>query len=365
MPTIWYNHGYSSVRDALNLIRDGAGAAGVTGLRLIASHRDGQAQALAAADLAIVEPRFDRASDAGRADFVAWCLEICRTHRVDLFVPQNGRALIAAHAAEFAALGTRVAVPQSAEMLALIEDKWQFYGAALDAGLPMPWTREVGDAAGFDAALAELAGLGLAPCVKPPEGVFGAGFWRLDDGEDLFGTLMNPDGHAIAPRIVRQALAERAGGTVTRLLVLEHLPGVEWSLDCVCRDGRLVLGVARRKAGRAQLLEADGPAFEIGRRAIAAFGLSGLVNLQCRAADAEDKDVRLLEINTRMSGGCVYTRHAGVNLPWWHVALELGLVDADDAPVPQGGALVAAVVEPLPVAARNIVAEATESAVHG
>lgn len=359
MATVWYNHGYSSVRDALIMIREGARDAGLplhpetAGLRLIASHRDPQAAVLDVADLAFIEPRFKRDTEEGAAEFVAWCLDVCRIHGVDLFVPQNGRALIATHAAAFEAIGTRVSVPASSEMLALIEDKAAFYEAALEVGLPMPLTIEVRDAIGFDAAVAEVRAAGLNPCVKPPEGVFGAGFWMLDDGCDLFSTLMNPEGHVIATEVVHRALAEPGLGK--RLLVMEHLAGVEWSLDCVCRDGELIVGVARRKEGRAQRLETDGPAFEIGRRAIAAFGLSGLINLQCRAARIDDSDPRLLEINTRMSGGCVYTRFSGALLPWYHVATELGLIAPGDIPDPQPGALVAAIGDAVLIADRTMV----------
>lgn len=44
-----------------------------------------------------------------------------------------------------------------------------------------------------------------------------------------------------------------------------------------------------------------------------------------------------------MSGGCLYTAYSGVNLPWWHVALALGLAREADIPRPVGGARVAAV----------------------
>ena len=175
--------------------------------------------------------------------------------------------------------------------------------------------------------------------------VFSArGFWQIAPEISPFETLMKADEHQIAPAMIRGALA--SARDPIRLLVLEYLPGTEWSLDCVCRDGRLIVGVARRKLGRAQRLEIDGPIFAIARHAIASFGLSGLINLQFKAASVDDdSDVRLLEINPRMSGGCLYTRYSGVNLPWWHVALELGLGSEDAIPAPAGGALVAAVAD--------------------
>jgi len=336
--TLWFNEGYSGIRDAVLMIREARGA----NPRVLASHRDAHAPVLEAADASFVEPPIARTDDAGIAAYGDYCLSVCAARGVDLFVVQRGRTALASRAAEFAAIGTRLAATGTAETLALIDDKARFYDAASAVGLAMPWTREITDAAGFDAARAELDRRGLKGCVKPPHGVFGAGFWQLTDELPLFETLMNTDGHCIAPGAMRSAIMAAPGPV--RLLVLEYLPGTEWSLDCLCRDGRLVVGVARRKLGRAQRLETGGPIFEMARRAIASFDLSGLINLQFKAASLDDdSDIRLLEINPRMSGGCLYTRYSGVNLPWWHIALELGLAEEADIPIPASGALVAAV----------------------
>jgi len=334
MPNIWFNHGYASMRDAVTMIRRAAPDT----VKLTASHRHADAAVLEAADESFIEPRFPEGDASAHR---AWCLETCRTRGIDLFVPGFGKALIAPHIADFAAIGTKVAVPADAETLVLLHDKTRFTHAAIAAGLPMAWTREVRDAAGFDAALAELAALGLPACVKPPEGVFGAGFWQVEPERSSFAALMDPEARRLPPAMIRTALHEADGAGA--LLVMEHLPGDEWSIDAVCDQGRMIVGVARRKVGRAQRIEVEGPVFDIARAAIARFELSGLINLQCKAAGEGEADPRLLEINARMSGGCLYTQASGVNLPWWHVALALGLADEADIPAPIGGALVAAV----------------------
>lgn len=315
------------------MIREEAG----DNVRLLASHRDPHAPVMHVADDTVLEPVVDRSTPEGEAAYLAFCLELCAERGVDLFVAQKGRAFLAAHAQSFAAVGTKLLVPADRATLKLIDDKARFYEAAVAADIPMPWTREICDADGFDEALAELEARRLAPCVKPPQGVFGGGFWKLNAKRRLFDTLMNPDGHEIAASVMRGAIAEASG---KRLLVLEYLRGPEWSVDCVCKDGELIVGVGRRKLGRAQQLEVDGPIFDIARKAIRAFGLSGLINVQCKAAEADGSDVRLLEINSRMSGGCLYTQFSGVKLPWVHVGLEAGLITRSDIPSPKGGALV-------------------------
>lgn len=354
MAVLFFNHGFSSIADAIAMIRE---ARGDHDIRILASHRDPDGPALHVADIAILEPR-----DLDDPAYLDWCVEQCRQHRVTHFIAQKRRSMLIDHAGRFAAVGTEVFAPADGDTLRLIEDKARFYDVALAAGLPMAWTREVDGPQAFDDAVTAVRADGHAPCIKPPEGVFGHGFWLLRDDQPLFSTLMNPDSHRIAPAIIRQALAEaQAAGRPSRLLVMQHLAGLEWSVDCVCRDGALIAGVSRCKAGRAQILGTEGPEFDIARKAIAAFGLSGLINVQCKATDDSNADLCLLEINTRMSGGCAWTRHAGINLPWIMIASLLGLADGDAPPVPQPGALVATRTISYVAEQRHAVAGAGES----
>lgn len=356
MPTVWYNQGYAVVRDAILLVREGAEAAGIgvvarqaespagpanttnkdSDLRILASHQDFQATVLEAADLRFIEPPISRETPEGAEAYAAWCADRCRELGVDLFVVQGGQTAIATHIDLFPE-STRVALPATAERLAQIHDKGVFHQIATQAGLPMAWSMTVGNAADYDAALLALAAADLKPCIKPREGVFGAGFWRLDEACDLLDALMGGDRRRVSPAVMRDAIA--AADRAVRMLAMEYLPGPEWSLDCVCEAGRLVVGVARRKRGRIQELEVDGAIFDMAAHAIATFDLSGQINVQFKAADAEGADPRLLEINPRMSGGMARTRFAGTNLPWRHVALLLGLDIAEERL--EGGALIA------------------------
>ena len=339
MKRIWFNVGLSNVRDAVEMIRKAA----MGRVSLVASHSDPVSPVLAAADQAFLEPTFDVSDASGEVAYLAYCVEICATSKIDLFVPQRHRRILADHAAAFAVVGTRLAIPAGRETLDLLHDKAAFHDAARAAGLPMPRTHVATTVAEFDAGVADLKAAGLQGCVKPAKGVYGMGYWRLVAEQTLFAALMNPDARVISPADMRRALA----GAVdpAPLLVLEYLEGPEWSLDCVCENGSLIAGVGRRKMGRAQRLETTGPIFDIARRAIARFGLSGLINVQFKAA-VDPRDIRLLEINSRMSGGCAQTALSGVNLPWLSVAIPLGLIDAADIPVATDGVLVTTVTTP-------------------
>jgi hypothetical protein len=329
---VWFNQGFS-IRNALALVRRDAPAS----LTLLASNDRLGAPALTAADELFEEPRLDGPGDEP-ARYLAWCLETCAARHIDLFVPGRHRLHLAHHAQDFARNGTKLSLATDPDTLEAIEDKLTFTVRAKEHALPVPETFHVRSEREFGNAVRELRGRGHDVCVKPRRGVFGAGYWKLSDEKPLFDRLMNPDARAIPTEIVAAAFADKPGA---ELLVLEYLPGVETSTDCLCHRGRLLTGVARRKESGAQRLTASGPALELAARAIAAFDLSGLVNVQM----IEDRDgaPKLLEINPRMSGGCLYTTFLGINLPWWYVALELGLAAPDDVPTPsEGEVLVAA-----------------------
>ncbi len=329
--TVWFNKGHS-VRNALVAIR----MADAGRVRLIASHPFADAAALTAADVALVEPWIEADDVAG--GYRDWCLDICRTHAVDLFVAGEQREMLAPFAQDFAGIGTRLALAGSPATLDVIDDKYVFTRAAAAFDLPVARTYQVTEATGFADAVAALQAEGHGVCVKPARGVFGAGFWRLDDSRTLFDRLMTGGGHTLPVSVFTAALAEPIP---VPLLVMEYLPGDETSVDVLADHGRVLLAVARTKRRVAQHLSVDGPAIDLATRTVAAFGLHGLVNVQM-IADRDDRQT-LLEVNPRMSGGCHYALFAGANLPWWHVALELGLADPADLPVPIGGAVVAAI----------------------
>lgn len=321
----WYNHGYSQTRDALALLR----RADAEGLVLLATHANPLAPVFLTADVFAVEPAAPRTTPAHEAAYVDWCLNFARTHQVDVFVPQRARTAVARRATEFAALGVRLALAADADTLETIDDKSRFYAAAAAAHLPTPVVHTVNSVEAFDQAVADVRGRGLDVCIKPPRGVFGKGYWRLKDDASLFSQLMTPDDREIQTRVVRDAVHEMRGA-MPSLLVMQYMPGDEWSVDCVCRDGELIDGVARRKTGATQTLESEGPAFEIARQVARVFTLSNLVNIQLKSSAMDRDEPLVLEINPRMSGGCLYAELAGLNLP--HLQLLNAL---DRLPVPR------------------------------
>lgn len=356
---VWYNHGYSQTRDAFVLLRNAIQPP----LHLIATSGALKAPLAAQADHFALEPSTDRTTEAGQLAYVDWCLAFAAQHHVDVFVPQRARSAIARRHAEFEALGITLVLTATADTLDLIENKTSFYTACAAAGLPTPAFHEVHSLAGFDAAVAHIHSLGHQACIKPPQGVFGAGYWRLDDATPLFSQLMNPDHRRLRTEVVREAIREmesiHAPDAMPRLLVMQHLPGSEWSIDCVCASGRIIAGVSRQKIGTTQLLEAHPEAMALAARLAKLFNLSNLVNIQVKAASPDNTGPHVLEINPRMSGGCVYASLAGLNLP----AIQLQHATGTLGAVPQPRrTTVAAITQAIEVTPEVTTSEATSCA---
>ncbi len=325
-PRVWYNAGYSETRNAIRLVN----ASGQ--FTTFASHDRGDSAMLTDADHAFLEPGFDRSTAAGDDAYVDWCLAFVRANAIEIFVVQRGRSAIARRRDDFAALGCKALLTADADTLERIEDKGSFYKACEAAGIPTPAAIAIDDLAGFDDALSQLSRAGMAACIKPPRGVFGSGYFRLDDQRSAFDQLMTIDNRSLPTWVVRQAIAER-GGRIPELLVMQHLPGTEWSVDCLCDDGRILAGFVRAKRRHSQLISDDPLLMQLAAQVAGIFKVSNIVNIQFKSATPDGQSPHVLEINPRMSGGCAAGALAGVNLPLLQLMHAAGMTIDNPPPI--------------------------------
>jgi carbamoylphosphate synthase large subunit len=121
---------------------------------------------------------------------------------------------------------------------------------------------------------------------------------------------------------------------------MQHLPGIERSVDAVAWRGELAAAVVRRKAGglgvsNVQLLEDHPQIVEYVRLLARHYQLSGIFNVQFR--DDESGVPHILEINARASGGLRISMASGLNFPLIAVQLALGSITPQQVPAPTLG----------------------------
>jgi len=303
---VWFNRTFSSVYAAIGLIRE-ADRAGR--FHLIYSNANPHAAAARVAHQFMVEP-----TGLDTEAYIDWCLDFCREHRVDIFIPGKESTTLAGQHARFAAIGTRVLSAAAPAALELIHDKARFYAELDLPGAPLAETRLFENLAQFDAAYAELRRRYPKLCVKPSKSVFGLGFSILDEERSSAALLIAGAQYHIGLADMRRGMEEL--GQFRTMLLMQYLDGHEYSVDCVGDQGRLVAAVARKKpmqAGRGQLIDMRQDILDACAKLAADFGLNGCFNVQFRE---NGEQLHLLEINPRMSGGIGMACVAGPNLPW-------------------------------------------------
>jgi len=164
-------------------------------------------------------------------------------------------------------------------------DKWKFFRVLRDAAVPTP-----------DTALGAVTGVPGPWIVKPRFGRGSRGVTAVDDSQNL-------------PAICRQT---------SEPIVQTRLAGREFTADVlVDHDGDLAACVPRwrdeTKAGISTKGEtfADAVVDEVVARTVAVVGLQGVCNLQ---GFVDGRDVTVVEVNPRFSGGLPLTLAAGADL---------------------------------------------------
>ena len=242
-----------------------------------------------------------RGDDPGFVDAV---LGVCREREVDVVVPTVDTELVplAESREDLAAAGVSLLVAPT-RALRLCLDKWALM-QVVDGSVPIPRSAPLDD--DFDLGPFELPVL-----LKPRVGSGSRGVRRVDSWEGL------------------GAIRDRS------LLVQEHLPGPEYSLDVLASADGEVRAVVPRERLRVDSGIAitsrtvhDDELESVGARAAEAVGLTGVANVQVMRDAAGTP--RLIEINPRFPGTMPLTVASGVNMP----RLALGELLGD--PIPPG-----------------------------
>ncbi|MBL8250102.1 MAG: ATP-grasp domain-containing protein [Candidatus Competibacter sp.] len=338
MDRVLLTRGLATVRAAIDLVH---AAMRASEFYLGASYSTEQTPLRLAADAFYLEP-----PDATPDSYVEWLLALCRDQNFGLIWPQSRWSLLLDERARFADAGARLILPcPDSDTLADIQDKSRANARLAQVGVPLPQTLLVTARAEFDEAVRALSDGGRRACVKPVKSIYGLGFRLIDNGKSPLDRFLANDCFTVGETEFARFLDAAEGRTP--FLVMEYLAGDERSIDCLACEGQLVRAVVRRKPANAhwrwQIIEDDPEAWDIARRAVAAFRLHGLINVQTRErTDADGRRQQcFLEVNPRMSGGLYLSCQAGLNLPYWMLRLMCGTVEARDIPRPASGVRVA------------------------
>lgn len=301
---IWFNKTFSSIHCVLDLIRNSD--LGVE--TIIVSHSNEDAMVFKKADESYVEPK-----GLVGEDYVEWCVSFCAEHAIDVFWPGKESALITEMIDRFQVSKTKVVTVAEPEILDFLEQKDQFYDTMIEKGIYSAKYLPFTDKNSFVNAYQTLRQEFDVLCIKPAVGVYAEKFAVVDDHRNSFSLFMDNVTFHVSYDDFVDGLSKRA--IIPKMMVMEFLPGFEWSADCAAIDGQLLAMVQRKKIDdntHYQVIDNQPVIFEVVERLAKDYGLSGLFNAQFREGD---QGLAILEINSRPSGGTGKACAIGINLP--------------------------------------------------
>ncbi|HEY6504794.1 MAG TPA: ATP-grasp domain-containing protein, partial [Chitinophagaceae bacterium] len=223
--------------------------------------------------------------------------------------------------------GARLIVSPTAS-LEIANDKSRLYQFLQWRGVAVPDFRVVETTEQFETAAGELGYPGKPICFKPSVSNGSRGFRIISHNMDEHHLLFNekPNSTFITYNDAVRILSSQP---FPELLVSEYLPGEEYSVDCLAKNGKAVLVVPRLRKKMINGISVEGEFVKeeniIGycTQIILELQLHGNIGIQVKRS-VEGKFL-ILEINPRVQGTISAALGAGVNLPLLAIKQELGL----------------------------------------
>lgn len=265
---------------------------------------------------------------AGSADFISVVTQKCEELDINIIMPLVTRELFpfSKHKAELAQKGIKVLVSDE-QALNIANDKGKLYQFLDTEGVINPIYRIENDINKIYTAIEDLGYPRVPVTIKPCISNGSRGFRILDANVNEYDLFFNekPTGIYITPEKLKEILS---GHELPDMLLSEYLPGDEYSVDCLAKDGETLLCLPRVRRKMVNGISTEGEFIKdeniinYCKQIIKAIGLTGNIGIQVK--QATDGTYKILEINPRVQGTIVAALGAGVNLPLLAVYSALG-----------------------------------------
>jgi carbamoyl-phosphate synthase large subunit len=262
-------------------------------------------------------------------DFTEKVLNICIEEKVDVIIPLVTRELLvfASNRQIFQKNGICVSV-SNPESLTIANNKYLLMKFCRESGIPAPGFHLVKSIDEFKIAAGELGYPDKKICFKPPVSNGLRGFRIIDDSQDRLFSIMNEKPNNIYIGYDEFISICKGVTDFPELVVMEYLPGDEYSVDVLADNGRFISAIPRSRDHIKMGISFVGTVIKddeiIGysRRIVEGLKLNGNIGLQFK------RNVNgipmIIESNPRVQGTIVLCSAAGENMVYEAVKLGLG-----------------------------------------
>ena len=309
---IWFNHWFSTAYHLINMIRDGLEEP----CWVIGSGTNDVSVFRTACDEWHSEP-----TGISDEDYAQFCVDFCKQHSVDVFVPRRGLAAVIKRAADFDAAGTKLFADTRADIAEQLDDKLLTYEMMRDiCPEQIPPVFSAGSVQEFTRAYEALKNDWDRVCYKLVKDEGARSFRIIDPSVDSLSGLYNKPGFKVTYSTALAVMSQY--DFCIPMLVMPYLSGTEYSCDCLATESRNLI-IPRCKTGkRYSIVRFEPEIMAACEKIMDRLKLKMPMNIQFKY---EGGKPYLLEINPRMSGGLQLSCKAtGINLPALAMAQLLG-----------------------------------------
>ncbi len=317
----------------INVLMTGAGAPGGPGIiKAIQQSADIKLVVADADEYAagrFLNDTFELLPKANDENFISEIKRICSKHNIDIIFPLVTKELFlfAKHKKEFLEAGIKIIVSDD-ESLQLANDKSKLYRHLQKNNIAVPEFFVVNTVEEFKEAAKNLSYPDKEFCFKPSVSNGSRGFRIVSDKINEYDLLFNhkPNSTYIGYDRALKILSSQA---FPELLVTEYLPGEEYTIDSIVKNGEAQLILPRRRIQMREGISIKGEFVyneEIINYCMAiinSMNLHGPIGIQVKKG--EDGKFKILEINPRIQGTSMASLGLGINLPLIGVMQELDL----------------------------------------
>lgn len=256
-------------------------------------------------------------------------LEICKEEKVEILIPGISQELLLLQSRkwEFEAIGTRVSVSDG-EGLHIANDKILLYQYMKENGFKIPEFRTAKTLDEFVRCCKELEYLNKAICVKMKDGSGSRGIRIIDPKKSRFDIFVGEKPNSFFTTYDDMISILNEAPEMPELLIMDYLPGIEYSVDLLAEKGKILYIVGRESnvisasIPQEATLAFNEEAYRISQEIVASLKLDGNVDLDFKF----DKDghPQLMEINPRLAATLSIIAAGGVNLLYLRVKQLLG-----------------------------------------
>ena len=276
-------------------------------------------------------------------EYVDFCLNFCKEHEVQFFMPRRGLVSISDHKDRFEEAGIRVMVDRF-DMVSILNRKdraFQFYTEKKIGAVPDYFIVKTADA--FVKAYEQLLLKHKQICFKFVRDEGGKSYRLIDNQRKGYAALFKKQTTRITLDEAISALSER--DVFAPVMVMPFLSGDEVSVDCLNTSKGLIMLPRIKGYEKHEILRYDDEIIDLCERFQEAAELQCPYKIQFKYLEGVPY---FLEVNTRMSGGVQMGCYAsGINLP--QIALKKLMGENVDWKINRETKIVAQILKPVTI----------------